>query len=136
MLRRSTVRALFPPLEAAASAAVAADEAAHANGGAGDVNAALMTVYQDADAHAGLYNYAKALEAAEAGLLDYFYQHFRLAGAGRTSRTALNDARTAQSSTTWSVASVSNRAELDGRVCELECIAYQTCKSVGHPWGA
>lgn len=39
-----------------------------------------MTVYQDSDAHAGLYNYAKALEAAEAGLLDYFYQHFRLAG--------------------------------------------------------
>ena len=41
---------------------------------------ALSTVYQDADAHAGLYNYAKALEAAEAGLLNYFYQHYRLAG--------------------------------------------------------
>ena len=80
VLRRSTVRALYPPLEAAALAAVVIKEPAQPDG-AGDVNAALMTVYQDADTHAGLYNYAKALEAAEAGLLDYFYQHFRLAGA-------------------------------------------------------
>ncbi len=90
MLRRSTVRALYPPLEFAALAAVAVDKAAQADGGV-DVNAALMTVYQDADAHAGLYNYAKALEAAEAGLLDYFYQHFRLAGDDSTFRTNFDD---------------------------------------------
>ena len=83
---RSTVRALFPPLAEAARSAVTTSanpaEAVntHVPEGGDDVAAALMTVYQDSDAHAGLYNYAKALEAAEAGLLDYFYQHFRLAG--------------------------------------------------------
>ena len=80
------MRALFPPLAEAARSAVTTSanpaEAVntHVPEGGDDVAAALMTVYQDSDAHAGLHNYAKALEAAEAGLLDYFYQHFRLAG--------------------------------------------------------
>lgn len=82
------MRALFPPLAEAARSAVSSS-ASPAEGVStpapdshvpSDIAAALMTVYQDSEAHAGLYNYAKALEAAEAGLLDYFYQHFRLAG--------------------------------------------------------
>ena len=83
---RSTVRALFSPLADAAVAAISPSKGSEpragnqAPDGVDPVAAALMTVYQDSDAHAGLYNYAKALEATEAGLLDYFYQHFRLAG--------------------------------------------------------
>ena len=39
-----------------------------------------MEVYEEPDSHAGLYNYAKALEDVEAGLLaGFFYKHFCLA---------------------------------------------------------
>lgn len=40
----------------------------------------LLEVYEGPDSHAGLYNYAKALEDVEAGLLaGFFYKHFCLA---------------------------------------------------------
>ena len=40
----------------------------------------LLEVYEEPDSHAGLYNYAKALEDVEAGLLaGFFYKHFCLA---------------------------------------------------------
>ena len=40
----------------------------------------LLEVYEEPDCHAGLYNYAKALEDVEAGLLaGFFYKHFCLA---------------------------------------------------------
>lgn len=40
----------------------------------------LLEVYEEPDSHAGLYNYAKALEDVEAGLLaGFFYKHFSLA---------------------------------------------------------
>ena len=40
----------------------------------------LLEVYEDPDYHAGLYNYARALEDAEAGLLaGFFFKHFCLA---------------------------------------------------------
>ena len=75
---RSIVKALYPPLEAAALAAAASADM----GGKVDGVAAILSVYEDPDAHVGLYNYAKALETVEAGLLGgFYYQHFRLAGA-------------------------------------------------------
>lgn len=40
----------------------------------------LLEVYEEPDSYAGLYNYAKALEDVEAGLLaGFFYKHFSLA---------------------------------------------------------
>ena len=40
----------------------------------------LLEVYEEPDCYAGLYNYAKALEDVEAGLLaGFFYKHFSLA---------------------------------------------------------
>ena len=40
----------------------------------------LLEVYEEPDFHAGLYNYAKALEDVEAGLLaGFFYKHYCLA---------------------------------------------------------
>ena len=40
----------------------------------------LLEIYEDPDAHAGLYNYAKALEDVEAGLLaGFFHKHYCLA---------------------------------------------------------
>ena len=77
------MKALYPPLEVAALAATTpAAAAAAGEGGKGDGVAAILSVYEDPDAHVGLYSYAKALETVEAGLLGgFYYQHFRLAGA-------------------------------------------------------
>lgn len=78
---RGAIKALYPPLEAAATAAALAAAADAIQEGGGE--AAILSVYEDPDAHVGLYNYAKALETVEAGLLGgFYYQHFRLAGAG------------------------------------------------------
>ena len=41
---------------------------------------AILAVYQQPDRHAGLYNYAKALESVESALLGgFYYKHFLLA---------------------------------------------------------
>ena len=76
-------------LEESASQAAAAEEPAAAsrqNSAAENVEArqarlqGLLEVYEEPDCHAGLYNYAKALEDVEAGLLaGFFYKHFCLA---------------------------------------------------------
>ena len=52
----------------------AASEAAAAQ------QSAILAVYQQPDRHAGLYNYAKALESVESALLGgFYYKHFLLA---------------------------------------------------------
>ena len=78
-VRRSVIKALYPPLEAAAVAAT--DPPAEGGDLREQGKAALLSVYEEPDMHVGLYTYVKALEAVEAGLLGgFFYQHFRLAG--------------------------------------------------------
>ena len=72
--------------ESAATAA-AAEQPAASNGQQSSTAEArevklksLLEVYDEPDSHAGLYNYAKALEDVEAGLLaGFFYKHFCLA---------------------------------------------------------
>lgn len=62
-------------------AAASRQNSAAANGEARQAKLqGLLEVYEEPDCHAGLYNYAKALEDVEAGLLaGFFYKHFCLA---------------------------------------------------------
>ena len=82
----STAAAATEAAAAAAAAAAAKTQAATATRQdsaavrARDRLQGLLEVYEEPDSHAGLYNYAKALEDVEAGLLaGFFYKHFSLA---------------------------------------------------------
>lgn len=59
---------------------------------------AILAVYQQPDRHAGLYNYAKALESVESALLGgFYYKHFLLAKnvIGTSAKGTMNRAVTA-----------------------------------------
>ena len=82
---KPTVARLFEPLRRALLRDVAPGLAGLAGSGGGamdeeaGLHAALMEVYEWPDRHAALYNYAKALEAAETGVLGFY---FKVSGGG------------------------------------------------------
>ncbi len=62
------------------SGCAAACEGTATSDAAAAQQSAILAVYQQPDRHAGLYNYAKALESVESALLGgFYYKHFLLA---------------------------------------------------------
>lgn len=76
---------------------------------------ALLEIYEEPDAYAGLYNYAKALEDVEAGLLaGFFFKHYCLASnviGSQSKGTCLN---------AWLCTSLSATSYMSSAVCRIK----------------